>query len=86
MFPATLPPLLLTLRVLRSSAEVLGSLGLPANTAPNRQVVIIIASLIIEEIDEANEYKRPWLRWRRGKGKEEEDNEETEEEEKLRDD
>lgn len=49
MFPVMLPPLLLTLRVLRSSAEVLGSLGLPANTIPSKHVTNITASLMIEQ-------------------------------------
>lgn len=49
VFPVMLPPLLLTLRVLRSSAEDLGSLGLPANTIPNKHVTSTTASLMIEQ-------------------------------------
>lgn len=58
VFPVTLPPLLPTLRMLRSSAEVLGSLGLPANTKPNRHAVMITASFIIEKSVEKKGYDR----------------------------
>lgn len=67
MFPAMLPPLLLTLRVLRSSAEVLGSLGLAANTIPSKHVTNITASLMIERSKKmkGSEWIQRQCQWRR---------------------